>query len=256
MNEVTELHLRTKKHMDDECNSLLHMLSKDPSTGSPIFRHDQENNYLQICLATTDPGCDSRYKRKEIQYLKYRFPELINTAVFHCPLVEELSLQVLHKDCLQHLRRLKRLNSLVLECTFCDDLGVDECFSLLGEIRHQLKHLVINSSNINRRFPLNVVIDNCENLETLGVLELTAINLPLRTNTRFRRLKRISIEMNLNYLGEVLRYCDNLTYLLLFGHYMINESELQVNLSNTSALKLQTRYRVSIFLKKCRENGT
>ncbi|GIY67456.1 uncharacterized protein CDAR_522871 [Caerostris darwini] len=365
MNEAFEIHLRTKKHMEDECNSLLHMLSKDPQPDLQSFvmtkriniskfalqqliqvstnlteihtlidgfdlnvlvnckrlrilrlhisfKTDFSNcswelldtfenvlsslgnlqifticnnmradcfgirpliataldhcpkltsvghfdsamaiDYIKIkshirylnlkkCFWGIQVGCDSAYKQKEIQYLKHRFPELINTAVFHCPFVEELSLQVLHKDCLQHLRRLKRLNSLVLECTFCNDLAVDECFSSLGEIRHQLKHLVIHSPNVNRRFPLNVVINNCENLETLGVLELTAIDFPLRTNTRFRRLKRISIKMNLNYLGEILRYCDNLTYLLLFGHCVINESELLVNLSNVSALKLQT----------------
>ncbi|GIY58991.1 uncharacterized protein CEXT_678491 [Caerostris extrusa] len=191
--------------------------------------------------------------RNERQNLQSSFPELINTAVSRCPFVEELSLQVLHKDCLQHLRRLKRLNSLVLECAYCDDLDVDECFSSLGEIRHQLKHFVIKRIdllNTDRRFPLNVVIDNCENLETLGVLELTAINLPLRTNTRFRRLKRISIEMKFDGLGQILRYCDNLTYLLLFGHYMINESELQENLSHISALKLQTLRIQSRFFPK------
>ncbi|GIX98780.1 uncharacterized protein CEXT_311101 [Caerostris extrusa] len=161
---------------------------------------------LKKCFWGNETVCKSPYERNQMQNLQSSFPEIINTAVSRCPFVEELSLQVLHKDCLQHLRRLKRLNSLVLECSYCDDLDVDECFSSLGEIRHQLKHFVIqriDPLNRNRRFPLNVVIDNCKNLETLGGLELTQINLPLKMNTSFRRLKRISIKMNLNYLGQI-----------------------------------------------------
>ncbi|GIY06359.1 uncharacterized protein CEXT_603041 [Caerostris extrusa] len=200
-----------------------------------------------------ETACKSPDERNELQNLQSSFPELINTAVSRCPFVEELTLQVLHKDCLQHLRRLKRLNSLVLECDYCDDLDADECFSSLGEIRHQLKHFVIqriDPSNTDRRFPLNVVIDNCENLETLGVLELTEINLPLKMNISFRRLKRISIEMKLDYLGQILRFCDNLTYLLVCGLDKINESELQENLSHISALKLQTLGIQSRFFPK------
>ncbi|GIZ03867.1 hypothetical protein CEXT_343581 [Caerostris extrusa] len=175
--------------------------------------------------------------------LKSIFPELINTAVSSCPFVEELSLQVLHKDCLQHLRRLKRLNSLCLDYAYCEDFDLEECFSSLGEIRHQLKHIVIKRNDpmgAYHRFPLNVVIDNCENLETLGVLELTEINLPLKMNTRFRRLKRICISMTSDYLGQILLYCDDLTYLLIVGEFRVDESELRENLSHISALKLQT----------------
>ncbi|GIX96183.1 hypothetical protein CEXT_585461 [Caerostris extrusa] len=145
--------------------------------------------------------------------------------------------------CLQHLRRLKRLNSLSLDYAYCEDFDLEECFSSLGEIRHQLKHLVIkrnDSMAAYHRFPLNVVIDNCENLETLGILKLSAINLPLKMNTSFRRLKRICISMTSDCLGQVLRYCDDLTYLLIVGEFRVDESELQENLSHTSALKLQT----------------
>ncbi|GIY58815.1 uncharacterized protein CDAR_227581 [Caerostris darwini] len=175
--------------------------------------------------------------------LKYSFPELINTAVSSCPFVEELILQVLNEDCLQHLRRLKRLNSLVLYYPFCPDFDIEECFSSLGEIRHQLKHFVIKSidpSNRDHRFPLNVVIDKCENLETLGVMDCSEMNVPLKMNTSFRRLKSISIEIDLDCLGQILRYCDNLTYLLIVGKFIVDESELRENLSHTSALKLQT----------------
>ncbi|GIX99500.1 uncharacterized protein CDAR_104381 [Caerostris darwini] len=208
---------------------------------------------LKKCFWGNEIDRESPYERNEMQNLQSSFPELINTAVSRCPFVEELILQVLHKDCLQHLRRLKRLKSLVLGCAYCDDLDVDECFSSLGEIRHQLKHFVIkriDPSNTDCRFPLNVVIDNCENLETLGVVELTEINLPLKMNTSFRRLKRISIKMKLDYLGQILRFCDNLTYLLVFSHDMINESELQENLSHISALKLQTLGIQSRFFPK------
>ncbi|GIX73807.1 uncharacterized protein CDAR_106801 [Caerostris darwini] len=104
-------------------------------------------------------------------YFKAIFPELIKTAVSCCPFVEELHLQVLHKDCLQHLRGLKRLNFLYLQWPFCEDFEINECLSSLGEIRHQLKHFVIQRMDPFTRhlsFPLNVIFDKCENLETLG----------------------------------------------------------------------------------------
>ncbi|GIY87575.1 hypothetical protein CEXT_298251 [Caerostris extrusa] len=88
-----------------------------------------------------------------------------------------------------------------------------------------------------RRFPLNVV---SENLETLGALDYSLVNLPLKINTSFRRLKRICIFTRLDYLGQILQYCDNLTYLLIVGSFIVDESELQENLSYISALKLQT----------------
>ncbi|GIX98781.1 hypothetical protein CEXT_311111 [Caerostris extrusa] len=111
--------------------------------------------------------------------------------------MEELILQVLHKDCLQHLRRLKRLNSLVLECTLVP-------------------------LNTDRRFPLNVVIDKCENLETLGVLELKAINLPLKNEyyvvrATFRHLERINIVIDAFY-RQVKLPTDRIISKLLYRH--------------------------------------
>ncbi|GIX99516.1 uncharacterized protein CDAR_104461 [Caerostris darwini] len=198
---------------------------------------------LKTCFWGFEGNCQSFLRRREMLNLKSIFPELINTAVSRCPFVEELILQVLHKDCLQHLRRLKRLSFLCLDYEYCEDFDLVECFSSLGEIRHQLKHFLIkrnDSMGAYHKFPLNVVIDNCENLETLGVLELSAIDLPLETNTRFRRLKRICISMTSDYLGQILRYCDDLTYLVIVGEFRVDESELQENLSHVSALKLQT----------------
>ncbi|GIX72943.1 uncharacterized protein CEXT_347241 [Caerostris extrusa] len=330
--EDTDMYLRTKKHMNDECNSLLYMLSKDPqpelqsyvlTRAIPISKfalqpliqvstnlteihtnlHWLDLNVVMNCkmlrilrLHTSSRmkffDCPKELKTCEkvlpslenleifticnrkvdcfrmhpftaialahcpkltsvghfdsamaIDFIKSKerqkscsFPELINTAVSCCPFVEELILQVLNKDCLQHLRRL---NFLYLERTFCEDFEINECLSSLGEIRHQLKHFVINGLDpmtTYRRFPLNVV---SENLETLGALDDSLVNLLLKINTSFRRLKRICIFTRLDYLGQILRCCDNLTYLLIVGSF-IDESELQENLSYISALKLQT----------------
>ncbi|GIX93765.1 uncharacterized protein CDAR_606331 [Caerostris darwini] len=198
---------------------------------------------LKKCFWGLGASCESPYRLNELLNLKSNFPELIKTAVSCCPFVEELILQVINKDCLQHLRRLKRLNSLVLECAYYDDFEIDECLSLLGEIRHQLKHFVIKGIDrftIGRSLPLNVVSDNCENLQTLAVLDNSAIIFPLKVKASFRFLKRICFVTSLDYLGQILRYCDNLTYLLMIGHFVVDESELRENLSHTSALKLQT----------------
>ncbi|GIX99520.1 uncharacterized protein CDAR_104501 [Caerostris darwini] len=198
---------------------------------------------LKKCFWGFGARCDAAFSLNKVLNWKSSFPELIKTAVSCCPFVEELILQVVNKDCLQHLRRLKRLNSLVLECAYCDDLDIHECLSSLGEIRHQLKHFVIKGINrftIGRSLTLNVVSDNCENLETLAVLDNSAIIFPLKINASFRFLKRICFVTTLDYLGQILRYCDNLTYLLMIGHFIVDESELRENLSHTSALKLQT----------------
>ncbi|GIY25489.1 uncharacterized protein CEXT_671031 [Caerostris extrusa] len=213
---------------------------------------------LKKCFWGFGARCESPFRLNKVLNLKSSFPELIKTAVSCCPFVEELILQVVNKDCLQHLRRLKRLNSLVLECSYCEDFEIDECLSSLGEITHQLKHFVIKGINrftIGSSLPLNVVSDNCGNLETLGVLDNSAIIFPLKIYASFRFLKRIFFITSLDYLGQILRYCDNLTYLVMIGHFTVDESELRKNLSHTSALKLQTLGINSPYFSKCHENG-
>ncbi|GIY87577.1 uncharacterized protein CEXT_298261 [Caerostris extrusa] len=198
---------------------------------------------LKKCFWGFGANCESLYRLNELLNVKSSFPELIKTAVSCYPFVEELILQVVNKDCLQHLRRLKRLNSLVLDFAYCDNFEIDECLSSLGEIRHQLKHFVIKGIDRftrGRSLSLNVVSDNCENLETLAVLDNSEIIFPLKVNASFRFLKRICFVTSLDYLGQILRYCDHLTYLLMIGHFTVDESQLRKNLSHTYALKLQT----------------
>ncbi|GIX73955.1 uncharacterized protein CDAR_191661 [Caerostris darwini] len=198
---------------------------------------------LKKCFWGIEAHWDIHYGCAKYNNFKTIFPELIKTAVSCCPFVEELHLQVLHKDCLQHLRGLKRLNFLYLQWPFCEDFEINECLSSLGEIRHQLKHFVIKCMDPYTRylsFPLNVVFDKCENLETLGVISYSAVNLPLKMDPSFCRLKSICFRTKSDYLGQILRYCDGLTYLLLIGEFRVDESELQENLSHVSALKLRT----------------
>ncbi|GIX99523.1 uncharacterized protein CDAR_104531 [Caerostris darwini] len=198
---------------------------------------------LKKCFWGVDASKESSYRWDALRNLGSRFPKLIKTAVSCCPSVEELILQVVNKDCLQHLRRLERLKSLCLDYEYCDDFDIDECLSSLGEIKHQLKHFILREAtqvNANRRFPLNVITDSCENLETLAVRQFSVINMPLETNASFRRLKRISILTELDYLSQILRYCDNLTDLILLGPFPIDESEFYETLGQISVLKLQT----------------
>ncbi|GIX99506.1 uncharacterized protein CDAR_104411 [Caerostris darwini] len=320
---VIFIYMGTKTHMEDECNSLLYMVSKDPKQDLQSFVMTKEitiskfalHQLIQVSTHLTEIHTYIRWfdlnvllNCKMLRILRLHnspetssfdcpkvlletcenvLPSLQNLQIFticnnskvdcffirpliaialdHCPKltsvghfdsamaidfirakadrshIEELILQVVNKDCLQHLRRLKRLNSLVLECDFCLDFDIDECLSSLGEIRHQLKHFVIKGLMLQRcRIPLNIVTDNCENLETLGVTHFSEINFSLKITASFRRLKRMCIFTRLDCLGQILRYCGNLTYLLMIGHFKVDESELRENLSHTSALKLQT----------------
>ncbi|GIY04506.1 hypothetical protein CDAR_253001 [Caerostris darwini] len=59
-----------------------------------------------------------KFDRKQIAYTQ-QYPEIVKSSVILFPLVEKLRILVYHEDCIEHLKKLKRLRVLEIDLRLC-----------------------------------------------------------------------------------------------------------------------------------------
>ncbi|GIY13383.1 hypothetical protein CEXT_759111 [Caerostris extrusa] len=68
-----------------------------------------------------------------------RYPDIIEKLPLSCPLLEQLIIKVYHRECIPHLRHLRRLNVLSIGFMCDDEDCVPAFLTLLRDIGHQLR---------------------------------------------------------------------------------------------------------------------
>ncbi|GIY39322.1 hypothetical protein CDAR_295901 [Caerostris darwini] len=90
------------------------------------------------------------------------YSEFVKSSVALFPLVEKLSIVVYHKNCLEHLKKLKHLRALKIDFSLCRGSPTRTAIiSLLSEIGPQLKCLSIVGRST---MPDDVVMKYCSNV--------------------------------------------------------------------------------------------
>ncbi|GIX88234.1 uncharacterized protein CDAR_458521 [Caerostris darwini] len=210
-------------------------------------KNHAENFKLKSCfwgIQLDNISQSTSIKSKSIKSdYKSNFSEMIRIATTSCPDVEELVIQVFHKDSLQHLTLLKRLNFLCLDFSFCDDFDVDMFISLLCEIGHQLKHLLVKGFAKGVppvRLQIDDILRYCPNVESLRIHGPSAINHSEETSESLQRLKRLVINcIEFDDLMQILQNCVNLTELFVTFPSRLNESDLIESLPQISLWNLR-----------------
>ncbi|GIY53946.1 uncharacterized protein CDAR_258751 [Caerostris darwini] len=173
---------------------------------------------------------------------KTRFPELIETSVAMCPLVEKLVMEVVHIDSLKFLPYLNNLTFLNLNFKFCDSLCVPEIITLLSKVGHKLKYLLIEKplEDFRLKFPVNVICKHCDNLETFGVFGYSVVKGKLVDYPSLKKLKKLSIlNSDEDSLYYMLKNCVNLEELSLFFAFYLDDYLLGKILASNSLSKLK-----------------
>ncbi|GIY93408.1 uncharacterized protein CEXT_575821 [Caerostris extrusa] len=136
-----------------------------------------------------------------------QFPEFVKSSVALFPLVEKLCVVVHHKDCIEHLKKLKHLRMLEIDFSLCRGSSAYTAFiSLLSEIGPQLKRLSIVGRST---MPVDVVMKYCSNVIHLHLLCGAIVQGELKLiPTIFRKLEKLTVlevdEESLGYFCEVL----------------------------------------------------
>ncbi|GIX68906.1 uncharacterized protein CDAR_211101 [Caerostris darwini] len=152
--------------------------------------------------------------RKQIAYTQ-QYSEFVKSAVALFPLVEKLNMVVYHKNCLEHLKKLKHLRVLEINFTLCCGLLARTAFiSLLSEIGPQLKCLSIVGHST---MPVDVVMKYCSNVVNLDLCCSAIVQGGIETDSKnFIHLKKLIVrEVDEESLEYLLRYSLNLKELLL-----------------------------------------
>ncbi|KAF8788835.1 uncharacterized protein LOC129957363 [Argiope bruennichi] len=150
---------------------------------------------------------------KKLSTYRKGFSKIIKMAVLSCPCTEELVINVFHEECLQHLCLLKNLTFLSINFNYCDSDYMPAWFSVLKEIGPQLKHLSVEKSS---DIQLNVICDNCFNLESLRIRGKATIAEATSTIPNLPHLRRLLLMcMNEGSLMYMLSRCPLLTEMFL-----------------------------------------
>ncbi|GIX83333.1 uncharacterized protein CEXT_358371 [Caerostris extrusa] len=184
--------------------------------------------------------------RKQIAYTQ-QYSEFVKSSVALYPLVEKLSIVVYHKNCLEHLKKLRHLRVLKIDFNLCRGSPARTAFILmLSEIGPQLKCLSIVGRII---VPVDVVMKYCSNLVHLVLRCSAIIQGGIETDSKnFRQLKRLIVfEVNEESLKYLLRNSVNLKELLLYDALCLDDTLLHKILKMKSLSKIDT-----LGVKECR----
>ncbi|GIY56639.1 hypothetical protein CDAR_98431 [Caerostris darwini] len=168
---------------------------------------------------------------------KSRYPEIIRNAALSCPMLEELIINVIHPDCLQQLRHLKRLDVM---CVMFGASGED-CFTafldLLRDFGHQLRHLSISASY---KIPVNAVCERCPNLLSLEIYRTGTVSEIVDTCENLKHLKTLFVcEIDTEGLLFLLQNCVGLEELFIYNAACLNDEILNEILMKNRFLDLK-----------------
>ncbi|GIX90776.1 uncharacterized protein CEXT_135152 [Caerostris extrusa] len=197
--------------------------------------------------------------RKQIAYTQ-QYSEFVKSSVALFPLVEKLSIVVYHRNCLEHLKKLKHLCVLEINFTLCCGLLARTAFtSLLSEIGPQLKILSIV---VQSTMPVDVVMKYCSNVVHLDLCCSAIVQGRIETDSKnFMHLKKLIVhEVDEESLKYLLRYSLNLRELLLINALCLNDTLLHKILKMKSLSKIVTlgvkecslsRQGLKVLIQKC-----
>ncbi|GIX85656.1 uncharacterized protein CDAR_62051 [Caerostris darwini] len=183
---------------------------------------------------------------KQIAYTQ-QYSEFVKSAVVLFPLVEKLRIVVYHKNCLEHLKKLKHLRVLEIDFNLCRGSPARTAFiSLLSEIGPQLKCLVILG---HKSMPVDVVMKYCSNVVHLDLRCSAIVQGGIETDSKnFRQLEKLALfKVNKESLECLLRNSLNLRELLLVDALCLDDTLLHKIFKKNSLSRVNT-----IAVKKCR----
>ncbi|GIY64004.1 uncharacterized protein CDAR_31221 [Caerostris darwini] len=184
--------------------------------------------------------------RKQIAYTQ-QYSEFVKSSVALFPLVEKLNMVVYHKNCLEHLKKLRHLRVLEIDFSLCHGSPTRIAFiSLLSEIGPQLKRLSIA---VRSTLPVDVVMKYCSNVVHLYLRCSAIVQGGIETDSKnFRQLKRLIVfEVNEESLKYLLRNSVNLKELLLYDALCLEDTLLHKIMKMKSLSKIDT-----LGVKECR----
>ncbi|GIY55491.1 uncharacterized protein CEXT_33811 [Caerostris extrusa] len=155
---------------------------------------------------------------EDIPLDRAKYPTIIKQAVFSCPLLQELIIQVFHMDCVPHLRHLKHLSVLSINFAYCYEDPNSAFLNLLRDIGYHLRHLSVETGFA---LPVNTVLKLCPYLETLEVCGSVTVSRPVQRLNSLRCLKRLRVNsIDKPGLIFVFSHCFGLED--VFTHYALD----------------------------------
>ncbi|GIY77462.1 hypothetical protein CDAR_417961 [Caerostris darwini] len=178
-------------------------------------------------------------RREQIAYTQ-QYSKFVKSSVALFPLVEKLNIVVYHKNCLEHLKKLRHLRVLQIDFSLCRGLLTRTAFiSLLSEIGPQLKCFVIGS---HKAMPADVVMKYCPNVVHLDLCCSAIVQGGIEIDSKnFRQLEKLIVyEVDEESLEYLLRNSLNLRELLLFDAFCLDDMVLHKIFEKNSLTQLNT----------------
>ncbi|GIY50687.1 uncharacterized protein CEXT_188201 [Caerostris extrusa] len=178
-------------------------------------------------------------RRKQIAYTQ-QYSEFVKSSVALFPLVEKLNIVVYHKNCIEHLKKLRHLCVLNINFNLCRGSPTRTAFiSLLSEIGPQLKCLSIM---VRSTMPVDVIMKYCPNVVHLDLCCIAVVQGGIKADSKtFRQLKRLrAVVVDEESLKYLLRYSVNLKELLLHDAICLDDTLLHKILKMKSLSKIDT----------------
>ncbi|GBM98345.1 hypothetical protein AVEN_46644-1 [Araneus ventricosus] len=152
----------------ENCPNLVSVGYADTSLAMRDIYRKKNGRYCQFSLKRCVWGSKYWSRRNILRYPtdKLIFPNLIQTLVSSCQLIEELLMKVPNEDCLQYLAGLKNLTLLNIDFRICYDDCMSSFNSMLAQLGPQLKHIFIQNL---RNTTVDVIVNNCPNLISLRI---------------------------------------------------------------------------------------
>ncbi|GIY74518.1 uncharacterized protein CDAR_22011 [Caerostris darwini] len=189
---------------------------------------------------------DKFNRRKQMAYTQ-QYSKFVKSSVALFPLVEKLIIVVYHKNCLEHLKKLRHLCVLDINFNLCRGTPTRTAFiSLLSEIGPQLRCLSIVTRST---MPIDVLMKYCPNVVHLDLCCTAIVQGGIEADSKnFRQLKRVCVvvvdEESLKYL---LQNSVNLIELLLIDAICLDDTLLHKILKMKSLSKI-----VTLGVQECR----
>ncbi|GBN01364.1 hypothetical protein AVEN_227734-1 [Araneus ventricosus] len=158
--------------------------------------------------------------------MKSEFLKKLRIAVSVCPLVEELHVNMVSKDSIEELKKLKRLTVLSIDMNNCDGEFLPSFIELLRKIGPQLKRLIVECILYDCHFPVDFICNFCPNLQTLTILGRTTASNSAETKCRLRLKKILITFTDQKALLFLLSNCQILEELVLSNAECFDDSLL------------------------------
>ncbi|GIY73380.1 uncharacterized protein CDAR_493511 [Caerostris darwini] len=178
-----------------------------------------------------------RYARHHGALCKLRasYTKRIKAAVFCCPLVEELVMEVYHSDSIQFLSQLSHLTFLSVHFPHPDQDDLPAFLSLLSKIGSQLKHLSVSGL---KGLPTDFLWHTCPQLESLR-LDAESATAPSGVVRDFRVRHLTVIRGEPAILEFLLSSCPHLRELFLVKCESLGDSLLHTVLRSNPMSELR-----------------